>query len=152
MPRPLIAATAALAAFTAPLPAFAQDDAAIAEAVEQLDDPAVQEQMSLVAATLVGALMEMRVAPLMEAMDEMSDEPRPRVDPDARVADLVGPEAAEMPARVAERMPRMLGAMSAMAGAFGEMLPHLREVGARMEERMNAQMAGQTARDLPESD
>ncbi|GGD64335.1 hypothetical protein GRI62_12050 [Erythrobacter arachoides] len=135
-------ATLALAAAAAPLPALAQDadNDPLAGAVERMDDPVVQEQAGLMAAMLVGALMEMRVGPLAEAMAEMTGGEGPAVDPDARVADLLGPDAADAPVRVAEQVPQMMGAMAAMAGAFGDMLPQMRAMGERMR------------RELPETD
>lgn len=124
----------AAAALLMPLPALAQDadGEVLADAAATLDDPMMQEQAGMMAAMMVGALLEMRVGPLAEAMAEIAGEDAPAIDPDARLADMVGPEAAEAPARVAERVPQMMGAMASLAGAFEEMLPQLREMAARL--------------------
>lgn len=133
MRLPLIAA--ASLAVAAPLPALAQDaqESPLAAAVEAMDDPAMQEQVGLMAAMLVGAMMEMEVGPLMQAAAEMSGEEASPVDRRARVRDLLGPDlAADAPARVAERVPQMMGAMATMAGAFERMLPELRSMAERL--------------------
>ena len=136
MRLPIIAAAAFAA--TAPLPALAQevDTSRLADAVEAMDDPAMQEQVSLMAAALVGVLLEMPVGPLMEAASEAAGEDAPAVDPNATVRDLMGPQAAEAPEIVAERLPEMMGAAASMAGAMGgaleAMLPHLRDMADRL--------------------
>ena len=55
------------------------------------------------------------------------------IDPDLRVGDLVGPEAAEAPREFAHRLPQMMGAMAAMAAALEGMIPEVRE---RMREAL----------------
>ncbi|QZH75383.1 MAG: hypothetical protein JY451_01810 [Erythrobacter sp.] len=130
----IAAAAVALMAVTLPGHAFAQDagESDLTSAVETMSDPATQEQAALMAAMLVGALMEMPVAPLAEAVSTMAGEDSPAIDPDARVRDYVGPEAARAPEVVAERLPEMMEAMAGMAGAFEQMLPQLRELAERL--------------------
>ena len=137
---PLLAA--ALIAAAAPLPAMAQDDssAAIAEAADAMRDPAMQEQAGLMAAALVGVLLEMPVGPLMEAAAKAGGTENPDVDPHATVRDMLGPQAADAPEMVAERMPQMLDAMAGMAGAMGgameAMMPQLRDLAERLPRRL----------------
>jgi len=124
---------ATLAAVSLPGPAFAQEDPeaqerAFADAVDTMADPAVQEQAALMAAMLVGAVMEMPVGPLAEAAAQMAGEDAPAIDPDARVRDLVGPQAANAPEIVAERLPEMMQAMAGMAGTFEQLLPQMRAI------------------------
>jgi hypothetical protein len=137
-----IAATAAaLLAVTVPGHALAQEaeGSELSSAIDTMSDPAMQEQVGLMAAMLVGALMEMPVGPLAEAASTMAGEDAPAIDPDARVRDLVGPEAGRAPEVIAERLPEMMEAMAGMAGALEQMLPHLRDLADRLP------------RDLPQS-
>lgn len=136
-------AVSALALFAATLPAhaLAQDaeEQPLDGVVEAMSDPATQEQAALMAAMLVGALMEMPVGPLAEAASDMAGEDAPAIDPDARVGDLVGPDAARAPEVIAERLPEMMQAMAGMAGAFEEMLPQLRELAERLPQHLSAE-------------
>ena len=141
MRAPFLAA--GLLAATAPLPAFAQEaedavveDSGIAEAAALMDDPEMQEQASLMAAALVGVLLEMPVGQLAGAMGEMDGVEAPDIDPDATVRDLMGESANGAPERVAEKLPQMMEAMAGMAGAFEEMLPALRELAERLPRQL----------------
>lgn len=141
MRAPFLAA--ALLAATASLPALAQDaddavaeNSGIAEAAALMDDPEMQEQASLMAAALVGMLLEMPVGQLAGAMGEVDGVEAPAIDPDATVRDLMGEGANGAPERVAERLPQMMEAMAGMAGAFEEMLPALRELAERLPRQL----------------
>lgn len=129
---------AALLALGLPSHALAQEagEGELSSAIETLSDPAMQEQAALMAAMLVGALMEMPVGPLAEAASTMAGEAAPAIDPDARVRDFVSPEAAHAPEVIAERLPAMMEAMAGMAGTLEEMLPQLRELAERLPREM----------------
>lgn len=134
-----IAATAAaLLAISLPSHALAQDagEGELSPVIESMSDPATQEQTALMAAMLVGALMEMPVGPLAEAAATMAGKDAPAIDPDARVRDLVGPEAGRAPEVIAERLPEMMEAMAGMAGALEQMLPQLRELAERLPQEI----------------
>jgi hypothetical protein len=55
------------------------------------------------------------------------------VDPDMTLRN-VSPEAEDVPHKVRESLPRMMGAMAGMAGGVGAMMPALREMAERMRE------------------
>ncbi|WP_133303999.1 hypothetical protein [Aurantiacibacter aquimixticola] len=137
---PLIAAALLTSAsLAAPAAAQETEERPLAGLTEAMEDPATQEQVSHTVAALVGALMEMPVGPLVEAMGEMTGEPGPDIDPDARIRDLMGAEAADAPEIVAERLPAMMGAMAQMAGAFEAVLPQLREAAESLPRDLPAQ-------------
>lgn len=135
--------TAALLAAAAPAPAFAQDavDAPMNAAVEVLEDPAMQEQVSLTAAALMGMLMELPVGTLAQSVSEAAGEDGPAIDPDARLRDLVGAEGRDAPQAVAERLPGIMTAMAGMAGVLQEMLPQLRDLAERLPQSLPADLA-----------
>lgn len=119
-----------------PLPALAQDEAEspLSDAVAMMSDPEMQEQASLMAAMLVGALLEMPVGELADSVAVMAGEEESDIDPDARVRDMLGPDAANAPEIVAERLPQMMQGMAGMAGALEAMMPQLREMAVRMRD------------------
>ena len=127
----------------APTPALAQatEDAPLAGVVETLEDPAMQEQVALTAAALVGVLMELPVGTLANAVSEAAGEDAPAIDPDARVRDLVGDDAQDAPQQVAEHLPELMAAMAGMAGVFEEMLPQLRDLAERLPQQLPADIA-----------
>jgi hypothetical protein len=85
--RPVCAALPLLA-LVAPVPASAAD---ARDAAAVLNDPATQERMADTITALVGAMMQMPVGPLAEAVariDPSSD--AARIPPDATVGDVAG--------------------------------------------------------------
>jgi len=144
MRLPILAAALLTAA---PMPAFAQatEDAPLAAVTQVLEDPAMQEQVALTAAALMGMLMELPVGALAETVSEAAGEDAPDIDPDARVRDLVDDDAQDAPQQMAERLPEMMTAMAGMTGVLEEMLPQLRDLADRLPEYMPAD----TAEDAP---
>lgn len=157
MPQPrsavkLVSLTALAAALLAPMPAAAKDhgrnaerDRALSEMQGRLGDPATQRAMGDAMAGMMAAMLEMKAAPFLKAMDQMGtsmgEAPAHRAIPDdATLGDLAGPEARRMPQEVARKAPAMMGAAGAMAGAMGEMLPQLEEMGKRMGDQMRKTM------------
>ena len=122
----------------------AEGDAA--RVAEELNDPVRQEQMAAAAELVTGAVLDMPAAPLLRAARTIAGEDPDYVDPDVRVGDLVGPEAADAPRAFAHRLPQMMGAMAAAAATMEAMLPELRAMGDRIAE----DMAGSWARDIYE--
>lgn len=135
--RKLIVAAAALAAI-APLPAFAQDNGA-EESVERaagrlsetLSDPATQERLAQSVAVLSEALLDLPLAPFLRAAATMAGEDAEAVDPDTTLRQM-SPQAERVPGEIADKLPRMMGAMAGIAGGLGAMMPALREMAARM--------------------
>ncbi|PKB14465.1 hypothetical protein B0I00_2054 [Novosphingobium kunmingense] len=150
MPQPrattkLVSLSALAAALLAPLPAAARDtserDRAIGDIQDKLGDPRTQEAIGDAMAGMMAAMLDMKAAPFLKAMDRVGqttgEHPRHRDIPDdATLGDLAGPGARAMPDEVARKAPAMIGAAGAMVGAMGEMLPQLEEAGKRMGDQM----------------
>ena len=141
MSRALLAA-ASLAAIAAPMPAFAQDTEAalqVEESVEladlagKLSDPERQREVALMARAISEVLLDLPVAPLMEAMGQIAGEEAPMVGPGTTLRSLA-PQAGRVPEEIERNLPRVMNAVSAMAGAAEIMLPQLRELAERLEE------------------
>lgn len=100
-----------LLALAAPLSAAAADRE-VAGAVATLNDPATQERMADTVTALVGALMQMKVGPLADAVARVDPESRAAdIPPDATIGDVAGRDPA-----YAERMGADVRAGTRMAG------------------------------------
>ena len=115
-----------------PLPALAQESET-SRMAEEMSDPARQEQLADMAEAMADVLLSMPAAPLLRAAATVAGEDPEDIDPDLRVGDVVGPEAAEAPREFAHRLPQMMGAMAALAATFEDMVPLMRE---RMREAL----------------
>ena len=100
-----------LLALVAPFPAAAADRGA-ERAVSVLNDPATQDRMADTVTALVGALMQMKVGPLADAVARIDPESRAAdIPPDATIGDVAGRDPA-----YAERMGADVRAGTRMAG------------------------------------
>jgi hypothetical protein len=140
--RILILFTAAALAVSS-LPLQAQDVSAGEDAeqvaqrfAEKLSDPDTQQRLTQAVATMSEALLDLPVAPFMRAAAEMAGEDPEEVDPGLTLRQM-SPEAYRVPEEVADKLPRMMGAMAGMAGGMGAMVPALREMAQRMEESID---------------
>jgi hypothetical protein len=142
--------TVAAAALLSPITASAAQPARDAEAedmarvADTMRDPKAQAAMGEAMAAMIGAILQMPAAPFLkaaEAAETASGGARParQVKPDAKLGDLAGADAAETPRQVARAVPVMMGGMAGMTEAMGKMLPQLREMGAKMAEKMGQQ-------------
>ena len=145
--RKLILPALAATTLAAPLPAFAQESDApitleeqredLSGMADRLKDPERQRQMALMLRTMSEVLLDLPLAPLMDAMGEVSadltGEEAPQVDPDATLRSIA-PQAERIPEQVEKTLPRALDAMGSMAEAFGAMAPALRDMAARMKD------------------
>ena len=144
--RALPVAAAAVLALTTPSLALAQEapseapDAALAEMSEKLADPEFQNQAAAIAQVFVGAMLDLEVGPLAEAMNTATGDEGPTIDPDARLRDLA-PGADELPDQISEKLPMAMTAMSAMTEGMQDMLPALRNMAERMKRAMDEQRA-----------
>lgn len=142
--RALPIAAAAVLAFVTPSLAIAQDDPteapeeALNELSDTLADPQFQDQASAIAQVFVGAMLDLPVGPLAEAMDKATGGEGSEIDPDARVRDLA-PEAEELPDQISDNLPMAMSALSAMAEGMQDMLPALRDMADRMTRAMGEQ-------------
>jgi hypothetical protein len=123
----------------------AEGDAA--RVAEELNDPLRQEQMARTAEAVTTAVLDVPVGPLMRAAKTIAGEDPDYVDPDLRVGDVVGPEAADVPYELAHRLPQMMGALATAAASLEAMLPELRAMGDRIAEDMADDWAEDLARD-----
>lgn len=137
MRTPVLLAAALSAA--APLPALAQGalsdedvEQSAARISEKLSDPATQEQLSQSLAVMSEVLLDLPLAPFMRSVAEMAGEDPEAVDPDLTLRQM-SPEAERVPREIADKLPRMMGAMAGMTEGFGAMMPALREMAARMQ-------------------
>lgn len=133
--RPILAIGAALS-LAVPAPALAQiapeSDAELGAMVEILRDPVVQVQAGEMLAAMSQVLLNLKVAPLAEAMAEIAGEPIDDIDPDQTVRDLA-PEAEYLPQDIRREVPQAMDRLAGMSGALAAMLPALRDMAAQME-------------------
>jgi hypothetical protein len=147
-PRSSLIVIGLAASLIAPLPAMAREKG-ISEAVAKLSDPRTQSMIAGTMTTLMQALMNMKAAPFLQAVDGMegamkratgekpSDDRIARnIDPDATLGDLAGPDARAMPQEMAAKIPAMMGAMAGMAGSMEAMLPELEAMGKQLKKSL----------------
>ena len=146
--RQFVLTTLAATAVAAPAPLLAQEDVeadaplALAEPerggdfsdmAERLKDHEQQRQMALMLRTMSEVLLDLPLAPLMEAVGEVAGEDAPQVDPDATLRTL-SPEAERVPEEIEKNLPRALDAMGSMAKAIEAMMPALQDMAERMKD------------------
>lgn len=125
----------------APAPALAKSD--IAQIAQQLRDPQMQGAMAAAVRAMSDAMLDMKIAPLLEAAEAVRDPyDARRVDPDTRLRDYAGQGAEDMPDKLSRRLPAMMGAMGGMAEAVEEMTPALKGMAKQMGAAVGASMAG----------
>jgi hypothetical protein len=90
---------------------------------ERLSDPATQEHLASTIAVLGEVLLDLPLAPILEPMAEIAGDPG-SVDPDLTLRKM-NPEAGDVAARAASRLPQAMDAMAAMAGSIEAMAPAL---------------------------
>lgn len=140
--RAVSSALAVAAVLVLTSPAAARDgregrDSATGDIAERLSDPSVQLAASAALAAMVESVLDMDIAPIARAArtmgggGAMGDLP-----PDARVRDLAGPDARNIPGDVARKVPRAMGSAAEMAGAVDDMMPQLRETARRMKDAL----------------
>lgn len=116
-------------------------DERILEGAEVLGDAGTQERVSRALQVMTRALLSMPVGPIAEAVTEidpesdMADVPR-----DARVADMVGPEADDMPERMAGQSRTMMRAMSVLTRQLAVMAPVLRDMASQMAAQVETEV------------
>lgn len=146
--RKAVLTALAAAAFAAPAPVLAQDadlpplelaeddEAAL---TEKFADPEFQRQTALMVRTMTEVLLDMPLAPMMDALGEaganLTGEKPPKVDPDATLRSLA-PGASRVPEQIERNLPRAMQTMGSMAEAFEAMKPALRDMAERMRETL----------------
>lgn len=133
----------------APLPVLAQEqvepevieeaEPALEEMAERLSDPAEQVKLAAMLGTLSEVLLDMPVAPLLDAASRMPGADVPAVNPDATLRDIAGPETDQLPQQIAEKIPMLMGLMSGMAQNMEAMRPSLTDMAEGLRQQAEAQ-------------
>ena len=124
-------------------PAAAQDfaDDGITEAADMLADEQTQDRVGRALQVMTRALLSMPVGPLAEAVREidpeadMADLPR-----DARVADLMGEDAEDLPRELGRQSRTMMRAMGVMTRQMSVLAPVLRSMASDMEAQLRREL------------
>lgn len=144
----LVSLVALSAATLVSTPALAREgareaarDTGLDQVESRLSDPNTQQAVGEALAGMLAALMDVKAAPFVKAMDKVGKSagqgPVARDIPaDATLGDLAGPDARQAPRQLARQVPQMMGAMGAMTGAMKEMLPQLEDMAKRMGDQM----------------
>lgn len=132
----VIASTTAIAAL-APLPAMAKEQTTRAsEVAAKLNDPMTQYAIAGMLSAMSKALLEMPVAPFVDAIEQASGKRMGKLPRDARVADLAGTDQDKVRDQIVAHVPRAMAAMGAMAGAAEAMAPELERMARTMRESL----------------
>ena len=127
-----------LAAALLPLaaPAMASDtEASLDQMARTLGDPARQEAMARAMGAMAEVLLDLPLAPILGPLAEAAGEDPRRVDRDATLRKM-SPAAGDVPRQIERQLPRAMGAMAGMSGAFAGLLPQLREAAERMRDAL----------------
>jgi hypothetical protein len=132
----ILAAAMALA----PLPALAREEAAsagkAAEVAEKLNDPMTQYAIAGMISAMSKALLEMPVAPMLDAVEKASGRRAGNLPRGARLGDLAGADQEKVREQIVEHVPRAMAAMGALATAAQAMAPELERMARTMRESM----------------
>lgn len=116
-----------LAAFAPPLPALASEPG-LDRAVATLNDPATQDRIADTVATLMGALMQVNIGPLAEAVAKIDPESDAAYMPaDATLGEIAGRDADD-PERMADDVrqgARMAGQAAATLATYAPILKEM---------------------------
>lgn len=133
---------AAIAALSLSAPAQAREQG-LDQAIGALSDPAMQHRMGDMLAALTGALMDLDVAPLANAVDQaQGTHQAKRYRKGMKLGDLAGPEARNVPEQVRRAAPQVMGQMAGMADAMQAMLPQLEAMGDKLKGAMGGVLPG----------
>jgi len=125
---------AGLLACAAPA-AAAEPDAELDRMAQVLGDPARQEALAQALATMTEVILDLPLAPIIGPLAEAEGEDPRDIDPDATLR-KVSPGASDVPRQIERQLPRAMGAMAGMSGAFAGLLPQLREAAERMRDAL----------------
>lgn len=132
----------ALPLFALATPVLAQDDmsdtgADLDHLARTMGDPARQQAMARAVGTMTEVLLDIPLAPIIGPIAEAAGEDPRDVDPDATLRKM-SPGAGDVSRQIESELPRAMGAMASMSGAFAAMIPQLREVAERMRDALPA--------------
>lgn len=119
--------------------AAAQGDPALDHMARTLADPARQQAMARALGAMAEVFLDIPLAPIIGPLAEAAGEDPRRVDPDATLRKM-SPAAGEVPRQIERQLPRAMGAMAGMSGAFAGLLPQLREAAERMRDALPVEL------------
>jgi hypothetical protein len=133
--RFLLIAPCLVMAALSPVPAFADEPAGkAADIAEKLNDPLTQYAVAGMISAMSKSVLDMRVEPLVKAMDGLGGKRMHRLPPDATVADLAGTDHSKMRDGIVQSVPKAMSAMGAMAVAAQKMMPELERMAREVRE------------------
>lgn len=141
-PRKRFSAVCLAALAIAPLPVSAHDSVPTAvgeDLAGKLADPRNQIAATVALTALSEMLLDLRIEPFRRAMATIGDENAADLPPDARLRDLAGPDAEDLPGEIGRRVPRTMGAAAGMIGSFQDLMPELRATIDRMKRALPEQ-------------
>jgi hypothetical protein len=109
---------------------------------DKMGDPAVQAGISAAIEHAAGAMMNMPIGPMAEAIERA----RPgtvsrRIHRDSTIADIAGRDSRYLPQELGDRSREAMGMMSGFARAMAYMMPEFERMGREMEESFRAAKA-----------
>ncbi len=138
--RSAVLAFAACTVAVAPVPALARDQqhtgGKAAEIAEKLNDPMTQYALAGMLSAMSKAVLEMPVAPMIDAAGKASGGRLGKLPRDARLGDLAGADHDKLREQIVEHVPRAMAAMGALATAAEAMKPELERMARTMRESM----------------
>lgn len=109
----------------------------------ELRDPMNQAKVAGTLSALTGALLSMDISPMTRAMAPIDGGRMSRdLPPDARLGDIAGADARELPYDIARKTPRAMSQMAGMLGAMDEMRPQLKAMGRQLKDSLRRQGLG----------
>jgi hypothetical protein len=143
MPLRKALCTACAATLTMAAPsAFANDSVEVLAADDiagKLADPGSQIAATVALTALSEMLLDLNIEPIRRAMASVDPYAGADLPPDARLRDLAGPGAAELPGEIGRRVPQTMGAAAGMIGAFQNLMPELQATVDRMRHALPGQ-------------
>ena len=106
------------------------------EIATRLNDPMTQYAIAGMLSALTKALLDMPVAPMVDAVEQASGKRLGDMPRDARVGDLAGTDQREVREKIVGTVPRAMSAMGALAGAFEAMAPRLEQMARTMRDSL----------------
>ncbi len=139
MRRSSIYFATALVVALAPLPVLAKDEPAAPRADEiaaKFNDPLTQYAVAGMLSAMAKSLLEMPVAPVIQAAEQASGKRVGNLPRDARVADLAGTDHESVRDQIVTHVPRAMSALGAFAIFAQAMAPELERMARQMRESL----------------
>ena len=136
--RPVLSAVAALGVGLS-APAVAQGRP-LADVSAAMRDPLTQQRMAGAVRAMSDALLDLRVAPLLKAIEAVEGGSTDAVDPELSLRDYAGPDAERVPRELSRRLPETMDALGEVTAAFEAALPAFAAAAEGLRDRLDAEM------------